>query len=135
MTVQAPAGRLAKEAQDASPIAAANMLTLAIENMHCGGCLRSVEQAALGVPGVETARASLAAKRVSIVYDPSRAGAVELIAALKRAGFAAAPMEVARGDRDDVRQNYLLRRVAVAGFAAMNIMLISVAVWSGTASD
>jgi P-type Cu2+ transporter len=135
MTAHALAGRLAKDAQGAKPVAASSLLTLAVDNMRCGGCLRSVERTALGVPGVETARASLAAKRVSIVYDPSRAGAVELIAALKRAGFAAAPIEAAKTDRDDARQNYLLRRVAVAGFAAMNIMLISVAVWSGTASD
>jgi Cu2+-exporting ATPase len=133
MTAHAPAGRLAKDALGASPVAPSSLITLVIDNMHCGGCLRSIERAALGVPGVETARASLAAKRVSIVYDPARAGAVELIAALKHAGFAAAPMEAA--GRDDARQNYLLRRVAVAGFAAMNIMLISVAVWSGTASD
>ena len=77
----------------------------------------------------------LPAKRVSIVYDPGRAGEVDLIAALERAGFAAAPIEAAKKGRDDARQKYLLRRVAVAGFAAMNIMLISVAVWSGTASD
>jgi Cu2+-exporting ATPase len=108
---------------------------LAIENMHCGGCLRSVERAALKVGGVETARASLAAKRVSIVYDPTRAGAGDFVAALKGAGFAAAPIEVADQSRNDARQNYLLRRMAVAGFAAMNIMLISIAVWLGEATD
>jgi len=135
MTAHAPSERLAKEAQGASPAGASSMLTLAIDNMHCGGCLRSVERAALKVRGVETARASLSAKRVSIVYDPERAGAGDLIDALKGAGFAAAPIEAAKEDRDDARQKYLLRRVAVAGFAAMNIMLISVAVWSGEASD
>ena len=103
--------------------------------MHCGGCLRSVERAALKVPGVRTARASLAAKRVSIVYDPDRAGAGDVIDALQAAGFAAAAIEAGKQNRDDARQNYLLRRVAVAGFAAMNIMLISIAVWSGEASD
>ena len=41
-------------------------------------------------------------------------------------GFQAAPIEAAKQDRGDARQKYLLRRVAVAGFAAMNIMLISV---------
>jgi Cu2+-exporting ATPase len=135
MTVHAPADRLVEEARGAMAAGASAMLTLAIENMHCGGCLRSVERAALKVPGVETARASLSAKRVSIAYDPKLADTADFIAALKGAGFAAAPMEAAKGDRDHARQNYLLRRVAVAGFAAMNIMLISVAVWSGEASD
>ena len=135
MTVQASHRRLAKQAEGARPVGAHSLLTLAIENMHCGGCMRSVERAALGVPGVETARASLAAKRLSVTYDASLAGEVDLIAALERAGFAAAPIEAAKQDRETARQNYLLRRVAVAGFAAMNIMLLSVAVWSGTASD
>ncbi len=103
--------------------------------MHCGGCLRSVERAALRVPGVSSARASLTAKRLTVTFDPAQAGEVDLIAALDHIGFQAAPIEAAKQDRGDARQKYLLRRVAVAGFAAMNIMLISIAVWSGTASD
>ena len=134
MTVHASPECLAKDAQAARPVDR-GMLTLAIENMHCGGCMRSVERVALGVQGVETARASLAAKRLSVTYDANVAGEIDLIAALERAGFVAAPIEAAKQDRDTARQNYLLRRMAVAGFAAMNIMLISIAVWSGTASD
>ncbi|MEZ5875299.1 MAG: cation transporter [Hyphomicrobiales bacterium] len=122
--------RLAGAAQPASPPASA-MLTLAVEEMHCGACLRSVERAALRVPGVDSARASLAAKRLSVTYDPAQAGEVDLITALDRIGFTAAPIEKAKEDRGDQRQKYLLRRVAVAGFAAMNIMLISIAVWAG----
>jgi Cu2+-exporting ATPase len=135
MTAHAPANRLTAAAKSVSPAGPPAMLTLAIENMHCGSCLRSVERAALKVPGVETARASLAAKRVSIVYDAARAGAGDFIDALKAAGFAAAAIEAAKERSDTARQNYLLRRVAVAGFAAMNIMLISIAVWSGETSD
>ena len=47
---------LAKQAVDAVPAT----LTLAVEEMHCGACLRSVERAAMRVPGVDSARASLA---------------------------------------------------------------------------
>lgn len=110
-------------------------LTLAVENMRCGGCLKSVERAALGVPGVARARANLAAKRIGIAYDGSRAGAADVIAALAKAGFAAAPLEAAKPGADTAREKYLLRRVAVSGFAAMNIMLLSVSVWSGRSGD
>jgi Cu2+-exporting ATPase len=135
MTMQVTAERFVQDAAKAPRAATPAQLMLAIENMHCGGCLRSVERAALKVPGVETARASLSAKRISIAYDPARAAATDFIDALKAAGFTAAPMEAAKPNQDRARQNYLLRRVAVAGFAAMNIMLISIAVWSGEASD
>ncbi|MGA7374435.1 MAG: heavy metal translocating P-type ATPase, partial [Methyloceanibacter sp.] len=124
-----------REAEGATRQAPPQTLTLAIENMHCGGCLKSVERAALSVPGVERARASLAAKRVSVVFDPAYASEVDVIAALERAGFQAAPMQSAKRDHDSEREKFLLRRVAVAGFAAMNIMLLSVSVWAGTASD
>ncbi|HZJ11266.1 MAG TPA: heavy metal-associated domain-containing protein, partial [Methyloceanibacter sp.] len=97
-------------------------LILAVDDMHCGACMRSVERAAMRVPGVDSARASLAAKRVTVTYDPAKAGEVEVISALDRIGFTAAPIETAKQDRGDARQKYLLRRVAVAGFAAMNIM-------------
>jgi Cu2+-exporting ATPase len=133
MTAQSPAVGFAAGAARVAPAGAT--LTLAVENMHCGGCLRSVECAALKVPGAETARASLSAKRISVVYDQARTSAADFIAALKDAGFTAAPLETARAQSDDARQKYLLRCMAVAGFAAMNIMLISVAVWSGEASD
>ena len=120
-----------KEAQTARP----ETLTLAIENMHCGGCLRSVERAALSVPGVASARASLAAKRVSVVLAEPGAEEIDIIEALRGAGFAAAPMHAEKLDADTARESYLLRRVAVAGFAAMNIMLLSVSVWAGRAGD
>ena len=110
-------------------------MTLAVEDMHCGGCLRSVERAAMRVPGVASARASLAAKRVTVTYDPAETGEADVMAALDRVGFEAAPLEASKQDRGDQRQRYLLRRVAVAGFAAMNIMLISIAVWSGEGGD
>ncbi len=120
-----------RETESAAPAA----MMIAVEDMHCGGCLRSVERAALRVPGVATARASLAAKRLTVTYDPTEANEAAVIAALDRVGFEAAPLEASNQDRGDQRQKYLLRRVAVAGFAAMNIMLISIAVWSGEHGD
>jgi Cu2+-exporting ATPase len=135
MTAYASPGRLAREAEAAHPVTGRSTLTLAIENMHCGGCMRSIERAALGVQGVETARASLTAKRLSVTYDRNLASEVDFIAALERAGFVAAPIEATKKDRDTARQNYLLRRVAVAGFAAMNIMLLSISVWAGEGGD
>ena len=135
MTVAAPIVLKAQDMQSVAAEAALQTLTLAVENMHCGGCLRSVERAALGVAGVASARANLSAKRVSIDYDPARTGEPAVIEALVRAGFRAAPMQSAKPGAEQARQKYLLRRMAVAGFAAMNIMLLSVSVWAGRSED
>ena len=115
--------------------AGAREITLAISNMHCGGCLRSVERAALSVTGVESARANLSLKRLSVMLDLEKANEADVVTALERAGFQAAPMHAAKLGSDSDRAQYLLRRVAVAGFAAANIMLLSVSVWAGEAGD
>ncbi|MGZ5851903.1 MAG: heavy metal translocating P-type ATPase [Hyphomicrobium sp.] len=136
MTVHTRAAALnVTDAKAAAPQAALGTLTLAIDNMRCGGCLRSVERAAQGVPGVMSARANLSVKRVNIAYDSTRASEIDLITALGRAGFPAAPVQSVTPEAERARQKFLLRRVAVAGFAAMNIMLLSVSVWAGTAGD
>ncbi len=109
---------------------------LAVENMHCGGCMRKVETALAAVPGIATARANLSARRVTAVHDAAGVNAADLVEALARAGFRAAELRGGRPrqptkpvDRD------LLKRLGVAGFAAANIMLLSVSVWSGGAGD
>ena len=56
-----------------------------------------------------------------------------MIDALDRIGYRAHPFEAGRAESDEARQaRWLMRCLAVAGFAAMNIMLLSVAVWSGS---
>jgi Cu2+-exporting ATPase len=116
-------------AGDAFPIE--QTTSLAVENMHCGGCLRSVEKALAAVPGVFHARANLSARRVSIRFDPEKCAEDAFVAALANAGFKAAPMQAEADADTGKRERDYLRRVGVAGFAAANIMLLSVAVWSG----
>ena len=110
-------------------------VSLAIENMHCGSCMQAVEKAVIATPGVLHARANLSAKRLAIRFDPSRTGEADLIGILSNAGFKAALMTADGQEEARARDRAYLRRVAVAGFAAANIMLLSVSVWSGGAGD
>ncbi len=122
------------------PGAAANAasmqsMTLAVENMHCGGCIAPVESALLRIPGVTAARANLTARRVEAQYDARQLTPDDLISALDSAGFRAAEITSAGVTDVSVRDADLTRRLGVAGFAAMNIMLLSVSVWSGAGGD
>jgi Cu2+-exporting ATPase len=110
-------------------------IDLAVENMHCGACMTTIEGALAAVPGVVGARANLTARRVSARFDPDRLASQDLVGALERVGYRAAEIVDARAARDSARANDLLRRLGVAGFAAANIMLLSVSVWAGLASD
>lgn len=119
---------------DKSP-AATETIILAIEGMHCGACMRTVETALTKIPGVASARANLSNRRASVEVLNGRASAEALIEALDKAGHKAIELtsdtriQAFDSDKD------LLRRLGVAGFAAMNIMLLSVSVWSGAGAD
>ena len=110
-------------------------IDFAVEGMHCGACMTTIEGALSALPGVAAARANLTARRVSAEINPDRIAAQDLIGALDRAGYRAAEIVDARTARDAARADDLLRRLGVAGFAAANIMLLSVSVWAGLASD
>jgi Cu2+-exporting ATPase len=108
---------------------------LAVEGMHCGGCMRKVEMALTAVPGVVSARANLSARRVAAVHETACVTSVDLVEALGRAGFKAAELAEASAESTRDADQILLKRAGVAGFAAANIMLLSVSVWSGAAGD
>lgn len=110
-------------------------VTLIVENMRCGSCMTAVERALLAVPGVESARANLSAKRVAVRYDAQATDIERLTEALERAGFRAAEATYSPDETAAAQASDLLRRLGVAGFAAANVMLLSVSVWAGLASD
>jgi copper chaperone len=58
---------------------------LKIEGMHCGGCVRSVEQAARGVESVETVSVSLENNEVVAEMDPALID--RLVTAIEDSGF------------------------------------------------
>ena len=109
--------------------------TLVVENMHCGGCMRKVEAALAVLPGIASARANLSARRVTAVHRAGEAAAADLVDALARAGFKAAPLVDESPDPATSADRDFLKRLGVAGFAAANVMLLSVSVWSASAGD
>lgn len=105
--------------------------TLVVENMHCGGCMRTIEGALAKVDGVKSARANLSARRVTALVESGKAGPLELVDVLAKAGFKAAELVETTADPRAAEARDLWKRLGVAGFAAANIMLLSVSVWSG----
>ncbi|MCB1494428.1 MAG: heavy metal translocating P-type ATPase, partial [Bauldia sp.] len=111
-------------------------IDLAVDGIHCAGCISGIEKRLKAVPGVTDARVNLTLRRVGVDW---REGAVEpasLVEALDRGGYRARPFSTGSVEAEsDAEMKRLLKALAVAGFAAMNIMLLSVSVWAGNASD
>jgi Cu2+-exporting ATPase len=126
------AAPLAQQVAGPAAAAATPRLMIAVPGIHCAGCISGVEGALRALPGVRDARVNLTLRRVAVEAAPEVA--IEtLCAALERAGFEAHELDpgVLAASEVDARGRALLMRLAVAVFAMMNVMLLSVAVWSG----
>lgn len=103
-------------------------IELSVPAVHCAACIQTIEGALGRLPGVEAARVNLSTKRVSVKWHD---GALPPITAtLTRLGYAPNLFDEAMAGKDGTLSE-LIRAVAVSGFAAGNIMLLSVSVWSG----
>ena len=97
--------------------------------IRCAGCIGKIERELPKLTGVASARVNLSAKRVLVRHDAQVSDA-DLVEAMRAIGFEALPAANVLAS-DDAETKALLRALAVAGFGMMNIMLLSVSVWSG----
>ena len=103
---------------------------LSVPEIRCGACVARIERALNQRADVVSARANLTLKQVRLLLPAPDSDPVPVIEALGKLGFDASPAEMLQRD-DRAGGNALLRATAVAGFGAMNVMLLSVAVWAG----
>ena len=126
MTYACPACAAAPVAGDLAQGAA---LQFSLPTIHCAACIGKIERGLSSIIGVQGVRVNLSLKRLSVTgpVDPDR-----VQDALTQLGFEAYPLDLAALNRArDDQGRALLTRMAVSGFAMMNVMLLSVAVWSG----
>src|SRR5579871_2400622 len=111
-------------------------LDLAVDGINCAGCMAKIERNLSKIPDVTSARVNLTDRRLALEW---KAGAIDpsvFVNRLAELGYKAYPFERADTEtRESERASSLLRRLGVAAFAAMNVMMLSVPVWSGTAGD
>ncbi|MDQ0318439.1 Cu2+-exporting ATPase [Pararhizobium capsulatum DSM 1112] len=101
---------------------------LAVPDIHCGACITLIERELGALDEVFSARVNLSTRRVTVSWkDVATPQFVEKLAAL---GYPAHLFDSDAAESDKTRGE-LMRAIAVSGFAAGNIMLLSVSVWSG----
>ena len=110
----------------------AERVLLSLPQIYCAACSSGVERGLAKQDGVRAARVNLTLKRATVDVDPG-VEAQTLADYLTGIGFEA--YELDPGQLTSTATNKqgkdLLMRLGVAGFAMMNVMLLSVAVWSG----
>jgi Cu2+-exporting ATPase len=102
---------------------------LSVPAIHCGGCIQTIEKALGGLAGVQSARVNLSTKRVAVRWR-DQDGPPAMIDALLNLGYEPHLFETQESQQDRTLPA-LIRALAVAAFASMNIMMLSGSVWSG----
>jgi Cu2+-exporting ATPase len=109
-------------------------LHLMVEGIHCGACVQSIEKALGRDPAVTSARVNLTTRRLVVTWSGERTLAARLAGAVEALGYRLAPFRPAQvTDGEGAAERALLRALSVAGFAAANVMLLSIALWAGDA--
>jgi len=109
---------------------------LLVEGIHCPACVWLIERALQREPGVQSANVNLAARRIHLRWDSKRNKLSSLIRALARIGYSAVPYDPENAEGVIKKANRsMLFRLFFAGFAMMNMIWISIALYSGANKD
>ncbi|MCW2244835.1 Cu2+-exporting ATPase [Azospirillum fermentarium] len=107
-------------------------LHLMIDGLQCAACVWLIETVLARQPGVVQARMNMTTRRLTIRWNTGEADANGVVDVVTRLGYRAVPFDPGRlGNAQKKTETELLRAMAVAGFAASNVMLLSVSVWAG----
>lgn len=105
---------------------------LLVEGIHCAACVWLIEHSLLNLAGVRQARVNLSGRRLHVVWDNDRLKLSSIIRRLGQIGYGAVPYDPdAAEDRLKRENRNLLYRMGFAGFTMMNLLWISIALYSG----
>ncbi len=113
-----------------------SQIDLAVEGVNCAGCMSKIERGLSAIPDVTLARVNLTDRRVALEWKDGALDPAGFIDRLAELGYKAYPFETVRAEVVEAENSrFLLRCLGVAAFATMNVMMLSIPVWSGNVSD
>ena len=106
-----------------------------VDGLHCAACVWLIESVLARQPDVIEARVNLTTRRLRLAWRGCRRAGARLVGLCSGWATASFPTTRARRGIASAEERRLLRALAVAGFAAGNVMLLSVAVWAGIGGE
>ncbi|MCJ8323779.1 MAG: heavy metal translocating P-type ATPase [Rhizobiales bacterium] len=108
-------------------------LDILVPEVYCAACIGALESNFKKLKSVKYARLNLTRKRLSIRWDERLNTAHDMMVVLEWLGYHGQPFDASQFNHSliDNQQKKLLTSLGVAGFAAANVMLLSVSIWSG----
>lgn len=105
---------------------------LIVEGIHCSACVWLIERCLAKLPGLIDVKVNLSNKRLFIRWDNTQIKISTIIKHLGSIGYAALPFNPESAEAAIHKQNRaLLLRMAFAAFSMMNLLWVSIALYSG----
>jgi Cu2+-exporting ATPase len=105
---------------------------LLVEGIHCAACVWLIEHSLAKVEGVISADVNLTVKRLRLRWNNQQTALSTILQNLAKVGYSAVPFDPDTAEGALARRHRsLLYRMAFAGFAMMNLMWVSIALFSG----
>jgi Cu2+-exporting ATPase len=109
-------------------------LSLAVDGVQCGACVWLIEAVLARQPGIETARVNMTTRRLRLQWQGAAEDGARYCGVVESLGYRVAPFHAAQSQRGGA-DRALIQALAVAGFAAGNVMLLSLGTWFGATQN
>jgi Cu2+-exporting ATPase len=110
-------------------------LTMAVDGLQCGACVWLIEQVLAREPAITAGRVNMTTRRLRLAWRGTAEDASRYVAPIEALGYRLVPFDAAAlSAAQDRSGRVLIRAMAVAGFAAVNVMLMSIGLWAGEAT-
>jgi len=111
-------------------------ITLISEAIHCAACIWLIENTLAKMESIQFAKVNFTNKQIKIRWDNDKIKLSGIVTALNNIGYDASPYDASSSEQAFRKANKdLLYRLGYAGFAMMNVMWFSVALYSGADQD
>ncbi len=108
--------------------------SLILEGIVCAACIWLSEHHIMQLPGVLSFSVNYATHRAQVKWDQSQISLSQILKAISDIGYLAHPLDANRQEAVYKREkSAALRRLAIAGVGAMQVMMIAVALYASAA--
>lgn len=105
---------------------------LILEGIVCAACVWLNERHVGALPGVKEFRVNYSTHRARVVWDDAHVHLSDILKAIASIGYIAHPFDPGRQEQLQKKErSAALRRLAVAGLGAMQVMMLAIAMYAG----
>ncbi|MDX1975903.1 MAG: heavy metal translocating P-type ATPase [Rickettsiales bacterium] len=109
----------------------AHSVNLLVDGMHCHSCVAIIETALKKQEQVQAARLNLSTRRLRVTWEGPAELGDSWVSLINGMGYRAMPFNPETAETAEKKEEkFLLRCLAVAGFASGNLMLFSIPLWT-----